>query len=194
MINALFRLIFKLQGWKLDWNIPPEAQRCVLIGAPHTSNWDFVYMRAAFDWLKIPLRFTIKKEWLRFPLNLILEPMGALGIDRSTKKLGEPRPSMVEVMADLFSKYERLAMLITPEGTRKKNPQWKTGFYYVAQKAKVPIVCGYLDYKTKTAGMGLVIYPSDDFHADMKKIMQFYQNIQAKYPENFSIDERYLSE
>jgi len=194
MINALFRLFFKLHGWKLDTNIPKEAQRCVLIAAPHTSNWDFVYARAAFDWLKIPLKFTIKKEWIRFPMNLVLVPMGALGIDRTPKKVGDPRLSMVEVMADLFNQHQNLAMMVTPEGTRKKNPQWKTGFYYVALKANVPIVCGFLDYKTKTAGMGLVIYPTGDLQSDMKKIMEFYQNITAKFPENFSIDYSYLTD
>lgn len=194
MINAIFRWLFKLHGWKLDYSsIPSEAQRCVLVAAPHTSNWDFVYARAAFDWLKIPLKFTIKKEWLRFPMNLILEPMGAIGIDRTPKKPGEPKRSMVDVMAELFNYHERLAMLITPEGTRKKNPQWKTGFYYVALKAKVPIVCGYLDYKTKTAGMGLVLYPTGDIQKDLRQIMLFYQNITAKYPECFSIDYSYLN-
>ncbi len=192
MINALFRLIFKLNGWKLDTNIPPEAQRCVLVAAPHTSNWDLVYARAAFDWLKIPLRFTIKKEWTRFPLNFITVPLGALGIDRTPKKPGEARPSMVEAMADLFNYHQNLAMMITPEGTRKKNPHWKTGFYHVALKAKVPIVCGYLDYKNKIAGMGMVLYPTGDIKADLKKIMQFYENITAKYPENFSVDYSYL--
>lgn len=194
MINAIFRLIFKVQGRKLDKNIPKEAQRCVIIAAPHTSNWDLVYARAAFDWLKIPLRFTIKKEWIRFPLNLVLVPMGALGIDRSPKKPGEPRPSMVDAMADLFNQHQSLAMMVTPEGTRKKNPHWKTGFYHVALKAKVPIVCGYLDYKTKTAGMGLVVYPTGDIKSDLKKIMLFYEKINAKYPENFSIDYSYLEE
>lgn len=183
-----------MHGFKLDTNIPPEAQRCVLVAAPHTSNWDLVYARAAFDWLNIPLKFTIKKEWTRFPFNLFLNPMGALPIDRTPKKPGEARPSMVDSMADLFNHHERLAMLVTPEATRKKNPHWKTGFYYVALKANVPIVCGYLDYKTKTAGMGLVLYPSGDLKADMKKIMLFYWDKTAKFPENFSIDYSYLDE
>lgn len=194
MINAIFRLIFKIQGWKLDYNIPEEAQRCVLVAAPHTSNWDLVYARAAFDWLKIPLRFTIKKEWTRFPLNLVTVPMGALGIDRTPKKPGDPRPSMVDAMADLFKHHEKLAMMVTPEGTRKKNPHWKTGFYHVALKANVPIVCGYLDYKNKIAGMGPVIYPTGDIKTDFKKIMMFYENITAKYPENFSVDYSYINE
>lgn len=193
MINWIFRQIFHFQGWKIVEPIPTEAKRCVLIAAPHTSNWDMVYTRACFDKLKIPLRFTIKKEWLPFPFGWILKPMGALGIDRSPKQKGGERPSMVEVMVELFQKHQDLCMLITPEGTRKKVTKWKTGFYYVALQAQVPIVCGYLDYKKKEAGMGLVLFPSGDLAEDMKKIMQFYKNITPKFPENFSLDLDYYN-
>ena len=83
--------------------------------------------------------------------------------------------------------------MISPEGTRSLNKNWKTGFYYIAQKAKVPIVLGYADYKTKTAGLGLVIYP-EEVTKDMTSIMDFYKGMEGKFPEKFQLDEKYLEE
>ena len=171
--------------------IPPESQKCVMIAAPHTSNWDIVMAAAAFYVMKVPLRFTIKKEWFRFPFNWIIGPLGGIPIDRSPKVPGEPRRSMVEAMVDLFEDKDELAVMVTPEGTRKKNDEWKTGFWYTAREAKVPICLGYLDYKHKIAGVrSEVIWPKN-LEADMIEMMDFYKNIPPKFPENFSIDKRY---
>ena len=81
--------------------------------------------------------------------------------------------------------------MITPEGTRARRTQWKTGFYYAALKAGVPICLGYLDYAKKEAGVGPALYPTGNLEADMRKIMDFYRNIKGKYPELFSLDERF---
>ena len=192
MIRWLFRLIFKLSGWRLDReNLPDNLNRCVLIAAPHTSNWDFVYARACFDFLDIPVRYTVKKELNRFPIGSLLEDMGAIWIDRSPKEKGEARPSMVNIMSDLFNEHEELAIMVTPEGTRSLREKWKSGFYHVAQNADVPIGLGYLDYKNKIAGVGKLIYPSGNKKDDMETIMDFYRNIEGKYPKQFSIDKRY---
>ncbi|MDF2454002.1 MAG: acyltransferase, partial [Bacteroidota bacterium] len=94
----------------------------------------------------------------------------------------------VDAMAELFTKYDTLRLIITPEGTRSRREKWKTGFYHVAMKAKVPIALGFMDYEKKECGIDKIIYPSGDYKKDMKIIMDFYKNIKAKYPENFSVD------
>lgn len=187
------RFIFRIIGWKTINELPGGITRCVMIAAPHTSNWDFILTRMAFNVLKIRLRFTIKKEWMRFPLNLIMRPMGGLAIDRSPKTPGGERKSMVEVMIELFQTHkENFVMLITPEGSRSKRDEWKTGFYWVALSAGVPIALGFLDYKKKLAGVGKIIYPSGDIKSDMREIMLFYKDITPKFPEKFALDKNYI--
>ncbi len=163
-----------------------------MIAAPHTTNWDLPYTLAAFGVFRIPVRFTIKKEWLKPPLGFIMRFLGAIGIDRRPKSARGEKISFTEAMAKLFDDHEHLAVLVTPEGTRGYVEQWKTGFYYVAKMANVPIALGFLDYKEKHAGVGKIVYPSDNMEADLRKIMEFYRPKNAKFPEKFSIDQRYL--
>ena len=187
----LARFILWLFGWKVDRNLPEGVNRCVMIASPHTSNWDFPFARAAFAVLKIPVRYTIKDSWFKFPFNLIFGPLGGIPINRKPRKEGEERPSTVQAMASLFEGRDELAVMVTPEGTRSKRDEWKSGFYHVAKIANVPIGLGYLNYKDKVAGVGKMIYPSDDMEADMREIMAFYKDIPPKHPEKFSIDKRY---
>ena len=181
-----------LMGWKVDPNVPEGVHRCVMIASPHTSNWDFPLARAAFAILKIPVRFTIKDSWFKFPFNLIFGPLGGIAINRKPKKEGEERPSMVESMAALFEGKKELVVLVTPEGTRSYREEWKSGFYHVAKLANVPVGLGYLDYKNKIAGVGKIVHLSDDMAADMKIIMEFYQDIAPKHKDKFSVDKRYI--
>ncbi len=190
MIKGFAKFLFWIMGWKVIYPIPPEAQRSVMIGAPHTSNWDFVIVRIAFYILGIPVKLAIKDFWTKFPFGIIIKPMGGLGINRNKdpKKKGK---SYVEQMAAFFDQYERIAMVIAPEGTRSKRTQWKTGFYHTAKLAGVPITLGYLDYEKKEAGVGAVVHVTDDMEADMRKIMDFYRNITPRNPDKFVLDERY---
>ncbi|MBJ6119972.1 1-acyl-sn-glycerol-3-phosphate acyltransferase [Pontibacter sp. BT310] len=174
----LSKLLFKVSGWKLNGYLTPENRRCVMIAAPHTSNWDFVYARAAFYLMDAPIRYTIKKEFMRFPFGGLLRSMGALPIDRSRNT------KMVDAMIRIFNETPGdMCVMVTPEGTRKYQPRWRRGFYYVAEGAGVPIVLGYLDYAKKEAGIGPTIYPTGDIEADLEKIMAFYRTKQGKYPE-----------
>lgn len=190
--TMIAKLILKILGWKVQENMPKGIDRCVMIASPHTSNWDFIIAKCAFVVMGIPLKYTIKDSWFKFPFNYIFGPMGGIPIDRSPKKPGEKRPSTVQAMTDLFSKYDKLAVMVTPEGTRSLRTEWKTGFYYVAKNAGVPIGLGFLDYKEKLAGVGKLVYPSDDTEKDMKEIMAFYQTKNGKHPEKFSVDKRYI--
>lgn len=175
----------------MDPHLPPGVERCILVAAPHTSNWDFVYMVGAFKILELDFRFTIKREWLKFPFKKLLLKLGAIGIDRRAKTPGEPRKSSVDAMAQLFSEHDQLVVVVTPEGTRARAERWRTGFYYTALKAGVPIGLGYLDYKNKVAGIGQVFVPSGDPEKDLPRIMAFYEKIPGCRPELFSIDLRY---
>lgn len=188
MGKLLAKLIFKIFGWTLDDHLKADFKKCVMLAVPHTSNWDLIFARSAFAMMGIPIRFTVKKEWLRFPFKTIMLSLGAIGIDRSPKVAGQERQSMTNAMIDLFNGRNELVVMVTPEGTRSLRTKWKTGFYHVATGANVPIALGYLDYKNKIAGVGKIIYPTGDMQKDMKEIMEFYKPIQGKHPEKFSVD------
>ena len=191
MFENLAEKALKLMGWETDNHWPENLSQCVMIAAPHTSNWDALYARLALKVLGVNVRLTIKDSYMKFPLGPFVRAMGGIGIDRRPKQAGEPRPSMVQVMTDLFKQHPELVMLVTPEGTRARQEQWKTGFYYVAVNAGVPIALAYMDYEQKKAGVGKIIHPTGNFEEDMAEIMDFYAGIQAKFPKEFSVDQRY---
>ncbi len=177
------KFVFWLFGWKVKGSIPYDVHKAVMIAAPHTSNWDFLWARMAFFIMRAPVRFTVKKELLKFPLKYILNPLGAIGIDRTQKIAIDRKQSMTEAMISLFNKRERLIVLVTPEGTRSYVPEWKTGFYRVAEGANVPILCGYLNYELKTAGVGPMFIVNGHVEEQMEDIKNFYRPIKGKYPE-----------
>ncbi len=184
MLKAFTIFLFTIMGWKLKGKMPPEVKKCIIVAAPHTSNYDFLLAMAGFYKMKLPIKYLIKKEWLDFwPLKRIFRNSGALAVDRS--KSG----SMVSGLAELItSSKENLAIMISPEGTRKLVHRWKTGFYYAALQAKVPIVLSHLDYRTKTAAIGISFMPCGCFRKDMLIIKNYYKNITPKFPENFSLE------
>jgi 1-acyl-sn-glycerol-3-phosphate acyltransferase len=181
-----------LMGWELDNHWDLNVDQCVMIAAPHTSNWDALYARLALKALGVNVRLTIKDSYMKFPFGPFVRAMGGIGIDRRVKKEGQERPSMVQLMSDLFKTHPKLVMLVTPEGTRAKQEQWKTGFYHVATTTGVPIALAYMDYAKKKTGVGKIIYPTGDYEKDMAEIMDFYAQIHAKFPEKFSVDQRYI--
>lgn len=191
MLRGFSKLLLRLCGWKANPVFPKEATKCVLIAAPHTTNWDAFYLLIAMSAIGIPMKFTIKDDWTKFPFGLITKPLGGVGIDRSGPK-GLKRVSYVDQMAEIIQSRDVIAMVIAAEGTRSLRTKWKMGFYHTALKAGVPMCFGYLDYKKKEAGIGGMILPTGDIAADMKVIHAFYENISGKYPENFSLDERYV--
>ena len=184
----MFKLIFKLLGWKVSHYLSNDIKKCVIVVAPHTSNWDFIFGMGAVSVMKLNQRFIIKKEWIRFPFKKLMLSLGALPIDRSKKNSIDEKKSSVEAIADLFESHNELRLVITPEGTRSRVEKWKTGFYYVALKANVPIALAFINYETKTCGVDKIIYPTGNFESDMKLIMNFYKSIKGKNSENFSLD------
>lgn len=185
MPGALSRLILKLAGWTIHVEPHQTYSRCVLLMAPHTSNWDFVFGRLALWGIGVKAKFLIKKEAFFFPLGLLLKKMGGIPVDRSQSR------NVVWQIAVLMNKSAEMALVITPEGTRSLRHEWKKGFYYIASMAEVPIALAYLDYAKKEAGIGDVIYPSENYKSDLAKIQEFYKNFTAKYPEKFNLSPMY---
>ena len=174
----LARQLFRVLGWKLMGEIPPNIQRAVIIVAPHTSNWDGFY-GLLFCFIKqMNIRFVIKKEAMFFPLGLLLKRLGAVPIDRRKKHLGTVRH-----MAAILQQHQPQMLIIMPEGSRSQVTRWKLGFYHIAQRAKVPIVLSYLDYARKHIGFGPVIEPTGNLSEDLQQIQLFYQDKIGKYPE-----------
>ncbi len=186
MFTLFCRLAFKFNRWKVVSLPPKDIKKSVMIGAPHTSNWDFIYTMAVCYHMGISNpRFTIKQEWMKFPFNYILGPLGAIPINRSSKKPGEKRPNMVDVMVGYIKDSDEVSMLVTPEATRSAVKRWKTGFYKVSMKAEVPILLTYLDYKKREAGVGKVIYPTGNLEEDLREILDFYNEVSPKYPDRY---------
>ncbi|MEA1960939.1 MAG: 1-acyl-sn-glycerol-3-phosphate acyltransferase [Bacillota bacterium] len=176
MMVLISHLYFRLMGWKVEGMMLAEVKRCVMIAAPHTSNHDFLFTRAACYMMNIKVRYLIKKSWMVFPLCRFFHATGAVPVERNQAT------GLVDRLIRLFYERDELVLLLSPEGTRKAVEKWKSGFYHAALGANVPIVLGYLDYKKKVAGIGPVIHPSGDFEHDMKRIQDFYRNITAKHP------------
>ncbi len=189
MFKLLCVLIFRARGWIFINQTPDNLQSFVFVGAPHTSNIDIIPAMAMAYLMKRNAKFVIKNQWLKAPLGYFLRSVGAIGVDKKNiQKNGSKNTT--EMMANLFKTHENLVLMISPEGTRSPNPNWKSGFYFIAQKANVPIVLGYADYEKKEAGLGEVIYLTN-LEEDMKKITNFYKNIKGKNPQNFKLDSKY---
>ena len=156
--------------------------KCVFCVAPHTSNWDFVIGIIFYKSIGGTIRFLMKKEWFFFPMNLILNSLGGVPVDRTKKT------SVTEQMVALFHSNENFQLAIAPEGTRKKNTQWKTGFYYIALSAGVPITLAYIDYSKKEIGVIKNFRPTGNEKQDIDEIKQYYSHIQAKHPTKFTIE------
>lgn len=181
MGNFIPRLIFKLSGWKALGHLPP-LKKYIIIGAPHTSNWDFVFGMCAWKLYNLKPSYLIKKEAYRFPFSIFLKATGAIPVDRTgSHNLGD---SIVQ----MFRERDEFVAIISPEGTRKLVGRWKTGFYYVALQAKVPIVMGALDFGRKNTLLSKPFYPTGDIQRDFGIIREFYKDIIPKNRGSFNLE------
>jgi len=174
--------ILNKTGWKLDFGIGAFPEKCIVCVAPHTSNWDFIIGQLVCQSLNLKAHFLIKKSWTVFPLSLVFNPLGAIPVDRSKKT------SITEQVINKFNESEKMLIAITPEGTRKKNAEWKKGFYYIALGAKVPIVLASIDFPKKLVKIGEIFNPTGDVENDMKEIQSYYKGVIGKKPENFVVE------
>lgn len=182
MITRLFVLIFKLHGWKIVGTVPPEIKKAVVIAAPHTSNWDFVYALAIFRLCKLKVRYLIKKELNFFPLSILLKNTGAIPVERSKHQ------NLTDEIIKQFNSSDELFVTVPAEGTRKRVDKWKSGFYFAALGANVPVLPGYLDFKKKEGGFGPPVYLTGNKADDMARLRVFYADKTGKYPELFNVD------
>ncbi|KUG23847.1 acyltransferase family protein [hydrocarbon metagenome] len=183
IVKSFFRgislALLKILGWKVSGRLP-QKEKFVLIVAPHTSNWDLFYGIILAFALKLDAIYVAKKELFRGPFSLPMKWSGAIPVDRSS------HTHFVEHMASQFENNKKFVLALAPEGTRHKKDCWKSGFYYIALKAHVPILLAFIDYERKTGGAGPLIYPTGDMEKDMEVIRNFYMTVKGRYPENAS--------
>lgn len=180
-MSQIARFLLRLLGWNIYTRVPADIPKAVIIMAPHTSNWDFIIGRLAFFWYRMYPRILIKKEAFGPVTGPVLRMLGGVPVDRSHSQ------NTVKQVTKCFHKYEKFHLLITPEGTRKRVNKWKRGFYFIALNAKVPILLGFLDYRKKEGGLGMMLEPTGDFEADFKIIEDFYRDKHARHPEKFNL-------
>ena len=169
------RAFLRVTGWRLE-GAPSALPKYVVIAAPHTSNWDLPFM------LAVGLSYGVRVNWFgkaslfRWPLGYVCRALGGIRVERGQ------RHNQVEQAVRLFAERDRLVLAVPPEGTRDHTRYWRTGFYFIAHGARVPIVLGFLDYARKVGGVGGVMMPTGSIEADMAEIRTFYAGVTGKYP------------
>ena len=174
----LARLVIVMTGWKPEGH-RPEPKQYVLIAAPHTTNWDFLYL-IAFAWLfDMKISFMAKHTLFWPPLGWIMRAFGGLPVER------HKRTNLVTALAGLFDEHEELGLVVPAEGTRGYVDYWKSGFYHIAKTAEVPIVMSFLDYERKVGGFGPAVTATEDVVGLMDAVRAYYGDKKGKYPEDF---------
>ncbi|HEU0293344.1 MAG TPA: lysophospholipid acyltransferase family protein [Anaerolineales bacterium] len=170
IFHHIARLVMHLLGWRVDGTLP-DLPKFILVGAPHTSNWDFVLFLGVIFTLRANVRFMGKAELFRNPLGWFFYYCGGVPVDRK-KSTG-----LVEQMVEACNKAENFILTIAPEGTRHHVTEWKRGFYHIARGAGIPIVLAVVDGKHKTVRIGQIFNPTGDIEADLKTIKGFFSGI-----------------
>ncbi|HEY0975036.1 MAG TPA: lysophospholipid acyltransferase family protein [Solimonas sp.] len=165
--RGLGRLVLRLLGWRFEGTVP-NLPKMVLIGAPHTSNYDGIIALASLTALGLRAGTMIKDTAFHGPLGVLLRWFGALPVNRRSPK------GIVEQTVDVFRAQSQFILLIAPEGTRSAAPDWKKGYHHVARSAGVPIVPAAADYVRKRITFGAPLMPSSDYDADFAQLMSFY--------------------
>jgi len=170
--------IFRLIKWELVAETPPYP-KYVLIGAPHTTNWDWVFALLLMSALGMKPRWVGKQSLFRGIAGPVMRALGGIPVERGGRK------NFVGQIVDIYNAHDELVIVLAPEGTRKYVDHWKSGFYYIALGAQVPVALGYINYEKKVCGIGGYFFPSGDLDADMKIIRELYaEKAKGKYPEN----------
>ena len=183
IVRFFCKVILKAFGFQMDFQVPKEAEKCVMIFAPHTSMWDFVIGELTLTVMGLNPKFMIRKESFWFPLGLLLKFLGGIPVDRK-------HPAGLSMaVANEVKKRKKIALIIAPEGTRKYTKYWKKGFYFIAQYAQVPICMCYIDWEKKTGGIfPIAITPeSDNYDKDLEFIQNHYRGMKGKYPEQSNV-------
>jgi 1-acyl-sn-glycerol-3-phosphate acyltransferase len=180
LLRAGSRAFLRLNGWQVEGSLPAEARKCVLIAAPHTSNWDLPYTLMVAFVLNLNIYWMGKHSLFAFPFGPVMRWLGGIAVDRSRSTNLVSASAMALKAAD-----GPVQLVVPPEGTRGRTTHWKTGFYYIALEAGVPIVLAYMDYARKVSGLGPVFVPTGDVDADMAEIKRFYAGVKGRRPQHF---------
>ncbi|MEM7430632.1 MAG: 1-acyl-sn-glycerol-3-phosphate acyltransferase [Pseudomonadota bacterium] len=170
------RLLLWLGGWTPVGPVP-SVKKAVIIGAPHTSNWDGFWLCVYRVRFGLDVKFFVKESMFWFPMSTLLNGMGAVRLNR-----GKAGNSVQQAVA-AFNQNDTYLFGLAPEATRSKTEGWKSGFYRIAEEAGVPVVFGFFDYKNRRLGFGPSMMLSGDMDADMKIIRSFYESVSGRYPE-----------
>lgn len=168
MVRRLLLVLYRWKGWRLE-GTRPDCDKFVILGAPHTSNWDFIFFLGATHELGIRPNFMGKTSLFRWPATNFMLDMGGVPVDRSK------RANYVEQVAEAFARADDLALVIAPEGSRTFKGEWRSGFYHIAMAAGVPIVPAWVNNETMRGGMGEPIMPTGNYRADLARIIAFYR-------------------
>ncbi len=173
-------IYFKLLGWQVDGHykvLQDEIKKAVIIAVPHTSWHDFYISVLVRTVLGIKVNFIGKKELFVFPFGYFFRALGGRPIDRKNNH------NKVQAIAEVFKENNNFKIALAPEGTRKKVLKWRTGFYYIAKAANVPIVMFTLDFEHKKNTFSKPFYPTDNMEADFRFMRKFYEHVKGKIPE-----------
>lgn len=165
--NRFCRLMLRLIGWRLVGE-RPAFSKYIMIGAPHTSNLDFILFLLLIGGHNVQAKWVGKDTLFRGPIGKLATRLGGIPVNRRSSN------GFVQQMISAFSQHDELVIAIAPEGTRSLTDSWKTGFYYIARGAEVPIALGFIDSSRKEVGFGATLMPSGDLEADFEVIRQFY--------------------
>jgi 1-acyl-sn-glycerol-3-phosphate acyltransferase len=184
VVNTVLRhfsiLFLRLRGWKIEGHLPSEASKCVFIAAPHTSNWDLPFTLMVAFALRLNIYWMGKASIFRFPFGGVMRWLGGIPVNR------EQANNLVAASAQaLIAADGPVQLVIPPEGTRSKTRYWKTGFYYIALEAKVPILMAYMDYSRKISGIGPLLTPTGNVENDMQVVKDFYAPFKGKNADQF---------
>ncbi len=176
--------LLKWVGWHAEISVPNHP-KCIICVAPHTSNWDFLIAELAYTAVGRHAGFLMKETWFFWPLGCFFRAIGGIAVPRKNK-----RGSLTETVIQKIKETDRIQLAITPEGTRKRNPQWRTGFLRIAYETGIPIQIGIIDYKHKTISINHEFTPTDDIEADLATVKAFYKDANALYPDKFTISDQ----
>ena len=173
-------IYFKILGWKIVGNAnfsKDTIKKAVIIAAPHTHWYDFFNGILLRKIVNVKTNFIGKKELFKWPFGWYFRAVGGTPVERKSNE------NQVEAIVRLFNNKEEFRLTLAPEGTRKKVKEWRTGFYYIAKEAKVPIIMFTIDFKNKQNKISEPFYPTDDMEADFKVISNFYKGVVGKIPK-----------
>lgn len=176
LVRAAILGWYRLSGWRPEGRLP-DIPKMVLLGASHTSNWDFLVFVGTVDAVGRKVRFIGKHSLFRWPLGKFMRALGGVPVDRSASR------NLVSQIAEQFAAHDDFVLIVAAEGTRSRTTRWRTGFYQIAVAARVPIVCAGPDYPSKRGIFGPIIHPTGDYERDMTPAFDFFKSLSPRHPE-----------